>query len=632
MSVSSAGIRVPGMLTPWGEAVTDVNAWRDYPRPQQVRESWTCLNGAWRYAITKIDATRDFPMTWEGTIRVPFAIESALSGVGRALEPDEFLWYRRTFDVKKNPGERILLHFESVDFRAQVFVGHQEVGVPHESSAVPFTLDITDATTDGTNVLTVCVWDPTDSGPYGSTGKQGLRPVGCFYSRASGIIGSVWLEAVPTTHVTDYRVTPRLDAGEVEFLVRASTAREPQCRVTVFDGTNAVATASGWVGEPFAVTLPRDFRRWSPESPFLYSVEIALGADRVRGYFGMRSFESRTDSHGIRRFFLNGRPYFVKGTLDQGWWPDGLLTPPSVDAIDFEIRTLKACGFNAVRKHIKVESRQYYARCDRLGILVLQDMPSDPFPSDGNARNAAPDGGRATDTWRYGFARRDLARMMAALYNVPSLVMWIPYNETWGQPGAFLTHTTLDWVRMADPTRLVDGPSGWSDWEGGTVCLRGADGTMTNVVQTAHRPHGVCEAGDVLDRHDYSARPQAFSANPRRISFLGECGGLNLKVPGHLWNGKGHFGYETASDRAALQKAYAALAEHLRAQIPFGLGGFIYTQTTDVEIETNGLLTYDRRVLKVDPAQMKAVNERLCLSDCPAADAATTGASTKTGE
>ena len=597
------------MKTTWGERVTSANAWREYPRPQMVRENWTCLNGDWDYAVTKIKETAGRPKDWQGKIRVPFAIESSLSGVGRLLEPDEFLWYTRKIRVEKKgeggEGKRILLHFESVDFRAQVFIGHREVMVPHESLNVPFTCDITDSVSDGENELTVCVWDPSDSGPIGATGKQYLKPRACFYTRCSGIIGSVWMETVPSTYITDYKVSPDLANNLAVFTVTSSTVREPKCRVKVLDKGTPVAEGEGYVGEAISVPMPKDAKLWSPETPNLYDVEIALGSDRVKGYFGMRSMEKKRDAKGIWRYFFNGKPTFIVSTLDQGWWPDGLLTPPSDEAMAFDIKTLKDCGFNAMRKHIKVEPRRYYYLCDTLGLMVLQDMPSDPPPKDGTQ---SPDDGLATDTWRYGFYRRDLQRVMDHLYNAPCIVEWIPYNEAWSQPGEFLTHSTLDWVKAYDPSRIVGGPSGWDDYEGGVLF-----GTKTGwkAKPTQHKPAGECEAADTIDRHDYGKVPRPFPANDRRISFLGEFGGVNYKMADHLWDAKGHFGYQQCDSREELQKAYVALIEGLVPKAVEGLGGFVYTLTTDVEIETNGLLTYDRRVLKFDPAVLKAVHDRI---------------------
>lgn len=596
------------MKTQWGRAVTPENAWRDYPRPQMVRDGWECLNGQWDYAVTKIRETKGRPEKWEGKILVPFAIESSLSGVGRRLEPDEFLWYTRKINVKKEPGRRNLLHFESVDFRAEVFIGHKPAAVPHESMNVPFTIDITDLAEDGENELTVRVWDPSDKNVYGSTGKQYLNPLLCFYTRCSGIIGTVWTETVNAAHITGYTVTPDIDAGTATFKVSASNWRETDCAVTVLDGGKEIASARGTVGEAVTVRMPDGFRLWSPDAPNLYDVKISLGgaADEVHGYFAMRKFAKMKDAKGILRFALNNEPIFVMTTLDQGWWPDGLLTPPSSEAIAFEIKTLKDCGFNGIRKHIKVEPRAYYSLCDRMGMLLLQDMPSDPPPYD---RSASIDNGFNTDTWRYGFMRRDLKRVIDHLYNVPSIVVWIPYNESWGQPGEHLTHTTLDWVRNYDPSRLVNGPSGWNDYEGGNY-RTGYDNWKKWGENHDHKPAGTCEAADIIDKHDYGKKPTAFPANDRRIAFIGEFGGINLKLKDHLWNPNGHFGYQSRDSKEDLEKAYIDLIAHLCGQIDGGLSGFVYTQTSDVEIETNGLLTYDREVLKFNPARLREAHEK----------------------
>ena len=603
----SAGREGAPMMTEWGERVAPETAWREYPRPQLARAGeWTCLNGLWDYAVVPAATAAGRPEKWDGKILVPFAVESPLSGVGRLLEPDEFLWYTRKIQVKKTPGRRNILNFESVDFRAQVFIGHREVTVPHESLNVPFSVDVTDYVEDGENELSVCVWDPTDAGPYGATAKQYIKPRTCFYTRASGILGTVWLESVPETYVTDLAVTPDLAAGKVSFRVKSSTWREQKVKVEVMDGGKAVASAEGFVGEDVVVAMPDGFETWSPESPKLYDATVRLGEDEVKTYFGMRSVGVAKDASGALRFALNGKPTFFLATLDQGWWPDGLLTPPSDEAMAYDVKVLKECGYNAVRKHIKVEPRRFYWHCDRMGILVIQDMPCDPSRCDGSQ---APDDGQNTDTWRYGFYRRDLKRVIDHLRNSPSVVMWVPYNESWGQPGRFLTHTTLDWVKGYDPTRLVDGPSGWNDWEGGSRRTDYVD--WKHWGGSEHMPEGVCEAADAVDKHDYGKKPKVFAANARRVSFLGEFGGINLKVPGHIWNTKGHFGYQQRASREELQQAYVDLLAHVAGLVPGGLGGCVYTQTTDVEIETNGLMTYDRRVLKFDPAVLCEVHARV---------------------
>lgn len=589
------------MTTPWGDKVTAENAWREYPRPQMVRSGWTCLNGQWDYAVTSVTNTPGRPSAWDGKILVPFALESKLSGVGKLLEPDQFLWYTRTIDCAKRPGERILLHFGAVDFRTMVFIGHDEVtGVPHEGGQNPFTLDITDFVKDGANELTLCVWDPTEDF-VNSRGKQSFKPTGCYYTRVSGIWQTVWMENVPETYIGGYTVETDIDAGTATFRfdVRSPKSNRPEVEVSV---AGAKATS---VNGSVTIKMPEGFRLWSPEEPNLYDFVARCGNDSVNGYFGMRKFAKGKDKNGVLRFFLNNRPYYVMATLDQGWWPDGLLTPPSEEAMAFDIQTLKDCGFNAMRKHIKVEPLRYYHLCDKMGLLVVQDLPSGAH----NWKSPI----EAGTTARYHLQRREQKEMMDTLQAVPSIVMWCPYNEGWTQPGEFLTHSMLDFVRRHDPTRLVNGPSGCWDWEGGEILPNG----WSKRVPTAHKPAGVCEAADTMDAHYYRG-PAMFPVNDRRISFLGEFGGLGHPVEGHLWkaspDGRGNWGYGGIKDtatREGLEKTYLGLMDKLAPLVEKGLAGSVYTQTTDVEIEINGLMTYDRRVLKFNPAVLKAAHEKI---------------------
>ena len=595
------------MMTTWGEKVTPENAWRDYPRPQMVRANWTNLNGTWDWAVTSVTNTPGRPTAWEGKILVPFAIESKLSGVGRLIQPDEFLWYTRRITCNPQPGTRILLHFGAVDFRTMVFIGHQEVtDVPHEGGQNPFTLDITDYVKAGENELTLCVWDPTED-YVNSRGKQSFNPQGCFYTRVSGIWQTVWMEEVAENYVESYRAVPDIDKGEVSFTFKtAGSSPEMPVEIDVFDAEGRkVATAKNGAPKGVVVKMPQDFKLWSPEAPNLYSFKAKFGADAFDGYFGMRKFSKGKDKDGYLRFFLNNRPYFIIGTLDQGWWPDGLLTPPSEEAMAFDIQTLKDCGFNMMRKHIKVEPMRYYALCDKMGLLVLQDMPS--------GSGSWKDPVLAATTKRYGLYRQELKELMDNLYSVPSIVMWVPYNEGWTQPGEFLTHSTLDFVRRYDPSRLVNGPSGCWDWEGGHLLPEGWKAWDKRVL-TRHKPAGVCEAADAVDAHLYRG-PQMFAVNDRRVSFLGEFGGLGHPVEGHLWKTtKGSWGYggiEDTKTREGLEKTYLGLMDQVADLASKGLGGSVYTQTTDVEIEINGLLTYDRKVLKYNPAVLKAAHEKI---------------------
>jgi hypothetical protein len=613
------------MLTEWGAKVTSENALREYPRPQMERAGWTCLNGDWDYAITAVTNTPGRPVKWDGRIRVPFALEAPLSGCGgRLLRPDEYLWYTREIELDPKPGERTLLHFGAVDFRAIVYLGHDEVAI-HEGGQLPFTADLTPFAKKGANTLTVLVWDPTEDFIQ-SRGKQAFKTHACFYTRSSGITQTVWLETVPEKHIADYDVATDIDKGEVTltFKVAGTKYGDAECgKVEIFrPQTDAAMRGAGKTasageassvkvcgfkpGVPVAITLPAPVALWSPEEPNLYRFTATFGKDRISGYFAMRKFEKRRDARGVLRFFLNNEPYYVMGTLDQGWWPDGLLTPPSEEAMAFDIRTLKDCGFNTMRKHIKVEPLRYYALCDRMGLLVLQDMPC--------SNTDRMDPYKWQTVKGYALYREELKGMIDLLQKVPSIVMWVPYNEGWGQHDGNLTHTTLDFVKRYDATRLVNGPSGWQDWEGGELHRH-----KMPIAVTPHKPDGECEAGDVVDYHRYRG-PAMPSVNYRRVSFLGEFGGLGHPVDGHVWRffdqgkaalgGKsdgdwGYGGIEDTKTREGLEKTYLGLMEKLGDFAAQGLAGSIYTQTTDVEIEINGLLTYDRKVLKYNPEVLR---------------------------
>ena len=466
----------------------------------------------WDYAITE-DAP-GVPKEWDGQILVPFAPESSLSGVGRRVTSKNMLWYRRSFDFLEKADMRLILHFEQVDFRTQVFVNGVEAGTPHEGGQVPFSYDITDLVKDGRNELVVAVWDPTDDF-FGSRGKQTVKPFGIWYTSVSGICGSVWTETVPETHLANYRIQTNFNLGIVLFsLDCAGDQRHADGTVTVLKDNQILAKAKveDW-SRPVMLTLPKPIAAWTPETPFLYDFEVTVRntqiwtTDTVKGYFAMRKIEIKKDPKGVLRIYLNNEMRFLVGTLDQGWWPDGLLTPPSDEAMAFDILSLKKLGFDMMRKHIKVEPRRYYHLCDKLGMLVLQDMPSSGTGKD-KGRNVVE---------RYALYRKELKDVMDHLINVPCIFGWVPYNAGWGQSGEFLTHSTLMWAKRYDPSRLVDGPSGANDYEGGEIW--GENGHMTE-----HKPDGEEEASDMIDKHDYRYRPRPFAVNDRRASFLGEYG------------------------------------------------------------------------------------------------------------
>ena len=588
------------LTTAWGEKVNADNAWREYPRPQMVRANWTNLNGWWDYAITTNSANGLVSEVQKGRILVPFAFESPLSGVGRLIGPAERMIYRKTLTLDPKPGRRTLLNFEAVDYSAQVFLNGEEVtDVPHEGGCLPFSVDLTPYAKAGENALEVRVWDPTES-QYGGRGKQSFSPSGCFYTRVSGIWQTVWLEEVPEAYIRDYKVTSDIDNSTVIFEFDLAGRGDVEVKV---EGVlqSGESSESGEV----VVRIP-NAELWSPENPKLYEFTAKYGKDEIRGYFAMRKFSKAEDRNGNLRFTLNNEFCFPLGTLDQGWWPDGLLTPPSEAAMEHDIRTLKECGFNMMRKHIKVEPRRYYALCDKLGILVWQDLPS------GFRDRAYEDQTFARQ--RYGFSRQELKDMIDHLQKVPSIVVWVPYNEGWGQPGADLTRETLRWVRRYDPTRLVNGPSGWNDWEGGKYWKRtmhdwkGGFQNAPKCLDADGRP-----SSDIVDLHAYPG-PGMPDAGGGRVSFLGEFGGLGLKIPGHLWNETNSWGYADTgkvTDRTENQNHYLELWAKVADLAKHGLAGAVYTQTTDVELEINGLMTYDRKVLKYDAATLKAAHDKV---------------------
>lgn len=568
------------LMTPWGEHLDENCILTEYPRPQMRRDSYLNLNGRWEYAITDSD---ELPRHWDGTILVPFSPESALSGVGRSLQPGQTLWYRREVIVPQGfiPADgRLLLHFGAVDQEAAVYWNGRLLG-RHMGGYNAFTLDATDAL-GPRNSLVVRVHDDTDAS-FHSRGKQKTRRGGIWYTPQSGIWQTVWMEAVPRHYIESLRIVPLFDQSAVEVMVRCS--QPLQCEATV-DGRTVPFTS----GEPARIPMP-DFRAWSPEDPYLYDLSVTLGEDRVESYFGMRKMEVRADRGGVKRLFLNGEPYFQSGLLDQGYWPDGLYTAPSDEALIYDIQTAKAMGFNLLRKHIKVEPMRWYYHCDRLGMLVWQDMPS----GGGKYRFSTitlplVTGIHRRDNHYRAFARAssqgrgeymdELEEMVGQLFNAPSVVLWVPFNEGWGQ---FDSTFVMERLRALDPTRPVDPASGWHD-QG---------------------------AGELRSLHVYF-KPFRFRRDRRgRALALSEFGGYNLRVDGHCFNQK-DYGYRRLPDAAALWRDFSRLYEReVLPAVPRGLCASVYTQLSDVEDELNGLMTYDRRVVKLDADEVRELNERL---------------------
>ncbi|MBR2839249.1 MAG: hypothetical protein IKE55_10725 [Kiritimatiellae bacterium] len=593
-------VQTNDLTTSWGRAVTPENVWREYPRPQLVRGGWSSLNGKWEYAIAS--AASDEPAKYDGTILVPFGVETPLSGVRRKVLPEDQIWYRRTFNVHPQRGFRTILNFERVDFRAHVFVNGQEAtDVPHEGGNVPFNVDVTPFVKDGENELKLLVWDPTDA-HLGGTGKQTLVQRTCFFYTTSGICGSVWMETVPETYLADYKVETDAEKGTVTvtpFL--KGNVRAAKVAVSAsFGGSEVAKGRLGEDGNAVTLALPKPLKLWSCETPNLYDLAITVTAngrtDAVKGYFGVRTVGTKLDAKGIRRATVNGEFTYFLATLDQGWWPDGYLTPPSEDALRFDVDFHKKAGFNAIRKHIKIEPRAFYAHCDRIGVMVLQDIPScrtDNLQSDLQYANK-----------RYGFYRQELKDIVDHLRNHPSIVMWIPFNEGWGQPSADKTRFTNLWLKRYDPSRLVDGPSGWNDYEGGATI------GYTNWKQPAD-PVPSC---DVVDCHNY---PEArmFPPNAKRVSMAGEFGGLVVYLKGHFQDPRGHKyapePVEGGTWRERIQKRYE---QHMRPVVKMareGLGGSVYTEAIDQFWEGGGFVTFDRALVKLDYGFLRAIHKEI---------------------
>jgi hypothetical protein len=555
------------LMTRWAEQVTPDNVWPEYPRPQMVREQWTNLNGLWDYAITAKDAGQ--PDGWEGRILVPFCAESALSGVMKPVTPEQALWYHRTFQTPNlDSGKRLLLHFGAVDWHATVWVNGAKVG-EHQGGYDPFGFDITDHLRNDGNDLVVRVWDPTNAG-YQPRGKQVLAPGGIWYTAVTGIWQTVWLEPVPSSYITSLKITPDVDRNRVTISVEASDPGESAAlKVEAPAGTRVVATE-----DPTRVIVEVDDPKlWSPDSPHLYGLTVTLGQDRVDSYFALRKIELRKDDAGINRLFLNNEPLFQYGPLDQGWWPDGLYTPPCDAALKHDVETTKKLGMNMCRKHVKIEHARFYYWADKLGLLIWQDMPS----GDKYIGGQMPDITRSEESAEN--FERELKAMIDTYNNHPSIVMWVAYNEGWGQ---WDTPRICKLIKQQDPTRLVNNASGWTD-------------------------RGV---GDVLDIHRYPG-PGMAPLEDNRAVVLGEFGGLGLQVDGHLWKKDKNWGYRSFKSAEELTDAYVDLLHRLHPLIGRGLSAAVYTQTSDVEIEVNGLMTYDRAMVKMDIDRAREAAERL---------------------
>ena len=582
------------LTTPWSTELNPDHPLPEYPRPQLTRPDWLNLNGRWDYAIRP--AGEAHVETFDGQIVVPFAVESALSGVQKPLKPDQRLWYKRTFRVPASwKGKRTLLHFDAVDWQCHVWVnGHLAGG--HTGGYLPFSFDISPYLHTGDNELLVAVNDPTNDGRQ-EYGKQSLRPRAIWYTAVSGIWQTVWLEPVPKASIRSLKMTPDL-AGEqlvIEAVLDGDMAGLTVESEASFDGMH-VAQTTVPAGKKLTLTIPHP-QAWSPEKPNLYDLLVYLKKggtiiDEVGSYFAMRSFSFGFDANGHKRFLLNGQPTFLYGPLDQGYWPDGLYTAPSDAALRFDIEFTKDIGCNLIRKHVKLEPLRWYAHCDRLGMLVWQDMPNGGIPPAwlialgpilfNNTHNNVKDlkrFGRAEASNREGYLH-DLQSTLEHLYNTACIAAWVPFNEAWGQ---FSARSVAEMLQLWDPTRSVDHASGWFD-----------DG-----------------AGDWRSLHIYGFKLSPGKPDERAF-VLSEFGGYGLRLNDHFWHPKRKFGLHYFKDEGKLASAYADLLEkQLEPLIAQGLVAAVYTQVTDVEIEMNGWLTYDRRVEKIPRATLKMLHASL---------------------
>ena len=571
--------------TAWADKVDPACPLPEYPRPTLVRPAWQNLNGHWNYAIRPADAPQ--PELFDGKILVPYPVESSLSGVQRRLAENEVLWYERRFTV---PAEwrqgALLLHFGAVDWEADVYLNGIRVS-GHKGGYTAFSIDIAPYLTRGEQTLAVRVADPTDRGTQ-PRGKQVTEARTIWYTPVTGIWQTVWLEPVPESRIASLRTTPDIDTKSLTVEAAIVGARRGDIvEITLRDNGRTVAEARAAAGEPLRLTLP-EMKLWTPDTPMLYDLETTLlrggkSVDRVGSYAAMRKNSVVRGKEGFLRLALNDRECFQFGPLDQGWWPDGLYTAPTDEALAYDIIKTKDLGFNMIRKHVKVEPERWYWHCDRLGILVWQDMPNGgPSPEWQNNRYFDGTEAKRTAESEAQF-RKEWKEIVDQLYNHPSVAMWVPFNEAWGQ---FRTEEIARWTKDYDPTRIVNAASGGNFYP---------------------------DAGEVLDIHSYP-HPRFFLFDIGRVNVIGEYGGIGLPLEGHLWQPDQNWGYVRFKNAGEVTDEYVRYAEMLERLIPTGCSGAVYTQTTDVEIEVNGLMTYDRKRMKVDERRLHEVNQRLCRS------------------
>ncbi|MBO9634184.1 MAG: glycoside hydrolase family 2, partial [Chitinophagaceae bacterium] len=553
------------LQTPWATQAAAQAGKAAYPRPQLERKNWQSLNGTWSYTIT---GTEDkLPSSWQGNILVPFPLESVLSGVQRTLLPKDLLWYKRTFQGPAiKAGEKLLLNFGAVDQEASVYLNGQLVG-SHSGGYTAFSFDITSILRKGTNEIIVKVADPSNMGK-GPHGKQVLNPQSIYYTPTSGIWQTVWLETVPADHISELNITPDLDRSLVHVVVHAA-AKLP---VTV---TAAGKVVQGHTNSVIDIHVP-DARLWSPEDPYLYDLKVKMGKDEVKSYFGMRKISIQKDAEGIDRIFLNNKAYYNLGVLDQGFWPDGLYTAPTDEALAFDIKAIKSMGFNTIRKHIKVEPARWYYYTDKLGMLVWQDMV--------NPHQHLPEGAKQA-------FEQNCKETIQQLKNHPSITTWVLFNEKWGQ---YDQQRLTNWIKQTDPSRLVNGHSG--------------EYLYVNDQLRSPSPNAYVDA-DMTDVHSYPY-PRLAEKQAGKAMVCGEFGGIGVPVPGHEWTDLQGWGYIQVT-AAEMKEKYALMTKQMVDLKKQGLSASIYTQPFDVEGEENGLFTYDRKVIKMSLEDFRKINGQL---------------------
>ena len=572
--------------TPWGEKLDPNNVWPEYPRPQLERKSWKNLNGMWDYSIRDSDGIK--PDKHDGQILVPFSLESSLSGVMNNLTENQFLWYEKKFSLPKEfEGKKILLHFGAVDWGCEVYVNDDKIG-EHKGGYSAFYFDVTSSIKSGKNTIVLKVIDKTDRS-YQPVGKQTLTPGSIWYTAISGIWQTVWLEPVDENYIERLEFSNDFDNKKVNMKVVINSDLQLPVNINIYNNEKLVVSTSGKSNELISLVIPDgDFHPWSPSEPNLYNITVELKSeegfvyDSIKSYTAIRKVEQKKDSSGYYRIYLNNKPIFNMGTLDQGYWPDGLYTPPSEEAMIFDIQKLKDLGFNTIRKHIKVEPFRYYYQCDKMGMLLWQDMPAGDIAGS-NWDPSKIDGGGDKDRTQESKDNyyREWEEILNNLKFFQCIIIWTPFNEGWGQ---FETEKVSNFTREKEPIRLINAASGGN--------------------------HRIC--GNFLDLHHYP-QPDQFLFLDNMINVLGEYGGIGLEIKNHTWNDK-NWGYYVVKTKEELTNRYEEYIDILIEEIKTGFSAGIYTQTTDVESEINGLITYDRKEMKIFEDVIKKANEKIIQS------------------